>query len=256
MIFLKERILKTMKKFKCLNALNLKIFAMFFMLCDHLWATLIPGNDWLTNIGRMAFPIFAFQIAEGYTHTHDFKKYLKRIFLFALISEIPFNLMYSGSFVFPFHQNVLFTFCIALLFLKFMDWGKNKGNLPFIITVILSCFLGYFTGMITMCDYFGFGILTVFLFYLFDDSCIGWAGRILGMIFINVFMMDGMTFNISLSGHTVSFPQQAFALFSLIFIWMYNKKPGNTSRTARYCCYAFYPVHMLILAFIWLYVIQ
>ena len=59
--------------------------AMLFMLCDHLWGTLVSGNDWLTCIGRIAFPIFAFMIVEGYFHTSDLKKYVKRIFIFALI---------------------------------------------------------------------------------------------------------------------------------------------------------------------------
>ena len=62
------------KKFKILNALDLKLLAMALMFCDHLWATLLPGQQWLTNLGRLAFPIFAFQIVEGYFCTHDFKK--------------------------------------------------------------------------------------------------------------------------------------------------------------------------------------
>ena len=56
---------KQMRKLKCLSALDLKLLAMTLMLCDHLWATIVPGAMWLTNLGRLAFPIFAFQIAEG-----------------------------------------------------------------------------------------------------------------------------------------------------------------------------------------------
>ena len=95
---------------KRLNSLTLKFLAMALMLCDHLWATVIPGNGWLTAVGRLAFPIFAFQIAQGFVHTRSVKKYLGRLFLWALISEIPFNLMYGGAVFYPFHQNVLFTF--------------------------------------------------------------------------------------------------------------------------------------------------
>ena len=97
------------KSLRCLNSLSLKLLAMALMLCDHMWATVIPGNNWLTAVGRLAFPIFAYQVAEGFFLTHDRKKYLGRMFIFALISEIPFDLLYYSSVVFPFHQNVMFT---------------------------------------------------------------------------------------------------------------------------------------------------
>lgn len=235
------------KKFKCLNALDLKLFAMFFMLCDHMWATVIPGHTFLTNIGRMAFPIFAFQIAEGFCKTRNFEKYLGRIFIFALISEVPFNLMYSGSIFFPFHQNVLFTFALALLFLRFIDSAKRKGPVLYIAAIVFSVFIGYFAGFITFVDYFGYGILTVILFYVFREGRYSHIMQLLGMIIINGFMMNGMVLRYDLFGIHISFPQQGIAVFSLILIWMYNEKHGPDSKAIRLLTYAFYPAHILIL---------
>ena len=112
----------------CLDSLTLKLLAMALMLCDHLWATVLPGVMWLTAVGRIAFPIFAFQVAEGFQRTHDRKKYLLRMLVFALISEIPFNYLYYSSPVFPFHQNVMFTFFIALLLMLGLEKVRSKGT--------------------------------------------------------------------------------------------------------------------------------
>ena len=72
-----------------LNAAHLRILALSLMLLDHLWATTVSGNDWMTYLGRMAFPIFAFQAAQGYLHTHDFKAYCKRLLILPLFPRSP-----------------------------------------------------------------------------------------------------------------------------------------------------------------------
>lgn len=237
----------TLKKLKCIDALTLKILAMAFMLCDHLWATVVPGNDWLTTIGRLAFPIFAFQIAEGCEHTHDRKKYLLRLFVWALISEIPFNLMYEGTSFYPFYQNVLFTFCLALLLLFLLDWGRGKSNLAALLLVPVTLLLGFLLGMVIMVDYFGYGILTVLVFYLARFSIFPWLVQLVGLWVINVEMMGGAVYILELFGTVLEIPQQGFALLALIPIWLYNGKQGKASPAVRTACYAFYPVHMAVL---------
>ena len=72
-----------LNRLKCLNSLHLKLLAMALMLCDHMWATVIPGAAWMTSIGRLAFPIFAFFVAEGCRKTRDYAAYLRRLFCFA-----------------------------------------------------------------------------------------------------------------------------------------------------------------------------
>ena len=98
-----------------LSAAALHILAMVLMLMDHLWATLLPAQDWLTCAGRLAFPIFAFMAVEGYFHTHSFRKYALRLALFAVLSEVPFDLMYGGTWFYPVHQNVIWTLLLGLL---------------------------------------------------------------------------------------------------------------------------------------------
>ena len=115
------------KEFKLeTTSFSLHIMAMLFMLCDHLWGTIVAGNDWLTCIGRLTFPIYAFMIIEGYFHTKNLKKYVGRLLLFAVLSEIPFNLAMGSTIFYPIHQNVLWSFLIAIGLVHWNEKVKEK----------------------------------------------------------------------------------------------------------------------------------
>ncbi len=238
-----------LSKIQYINSFGLHILAMLLMLCDHLWASVLSGYGWLTWIGRLAFPIFAFMIGEGYFYTSNFKRYLKRLFIFALLSEIPFNLLYSGSWIEPFHQNVLWTFLVGLLCVRGMDSVRKKRK-P-VVAVILSVgimLLGYLIGTILMMDYSGEGVLTVILFYLFRGE--KWwqkLGQLAGLIYINVYAIKGMRVPAEFFGMTVEIAQQGLAVLAIIPIWLYNRKRGPHNRFIQYAFYAFYPVHLVIL---------
>ena len=82
----KVNALEKAKKLRFLDSNMLRAIAVVLMISDHVWATYMSFGNWMTYIGRMAFPIFAFQIAEGFAHTKSFKKYALRLLAFALIS--------------------------------------------------------------------------------------------------------------------------------------------------------------------------
>ena len=238
-----------------LNAFTLKLMAMAFMLCDHLWATVVPGSQWLTCIGRLAFPIFAFQIVEGYFHTSDFRKYVRRMFLFALVSEIPYNLMTEGGIFNPFGQNVMFTFWISLLLLGLLEKARKQKTWVYLISAGLICLLGYVVGTVSFVDYHGSGVLMVLLFYFCRGRKWGPLALIAGMLYINTELIGGLMFELTLAGRSFFVYQQAFAVLALIPIFLYNGRQGPHSRAIQMGCYLFYPLHMLVLALIWLYVI-
>lgn len=222
-----------------MSSFALHIIAMIFMLCDHMWATILD-YEWLTCIGRIAFPIFAFLITEGYIHTSNINKYIKRMVIFAIITEIPFNLMVSASPIYPFHQNVLWTFVISLLTLKYLNFDNTKNIFKSILIIILAIIIA----TITMCDYFGAGVMMVVGFYIFRKSKFL---QLLMMIYVNMILIQGYSYPIDIAGYTYYFPQQGFAVLSLIFIWLYNGKQGYHAKWFKIFCYAFYPLHMLIL---------
>ncbi len=225
----------------------LRILAMAFMICDHLWAKVIPGNDWMTYVGRMTFPIFAFMISEGFIHTSNLKKYILRLLAFAVISEIPFNLFYGGSWFYPYHQNVLFTLLLGLLAITLIDKARKDKTAKTIIKtalILIPICLGVFIGFP---DYGFWGFLTVVMFYLFRDFPFAWVLQLVAMVLMNLILFEGQQIPVEFLGKTYEIATQGFAVFALIPIWLYGGRKGKSSKIMQYGFYAFYPLHMIII---------
>ena len=233
----------TRKPFGGINANQLRVLAMFLMLLDHLWATLVPGNFWMTCLGRAAFPIFAFQISEGFFHTSDRKCYAKRLFLFALLSEVPFDLIYGGTVFYPFHQNVMFTLLLGLLACCGIDRARREQTAKAVLRGILILMGTVLLAAIGMVDYGWRGMLTVVAFYALRDFPGAWLAQAAALVLLNIVNFMGQT--IPVLGW--DFPTQGFALLSLLPIWLYNGRRGGGGKGVQYAFYAFYPVHMLVL---------
>lgn len=236
------------KPFGGIDATVLKLLAMFFMLLDHYWATLATGNAWvLTYIGRLAFPIFAFQIVEGFYHTSDRRKYAKRLLIFALISEIPFDLFCEGMPFYPFHQNVMFTLLLGLLAVGAVDDARKAGT-PKAWAKGIGLFAGFcLLSLIGMTDYNITGVLTVFVFYVFHQGRFAWLGQLASLVLLDIVLFEGQVIPTTIGGMSFEFPIEGFAVLGLLFIWLYNGKKGSRNKVLQYCAYWFYPVHMLIL---------
>ncbi len=230
----------------------LRIIAVVLMVTDHIWATYMSFGNWMTYLGRLAFPIFAFQIAEGFVHTSDVKKYAKRLFLFALISEIPFDLFCVSTWLNPFHQNVMFTLLLGLFAIMVIDSlrksikEKTVKAKNVVISLLLLALISV-AGFLGFVDYGFWGVATVVMFYLLRDFPFAWLTQLVAMVVIHVFVFEGQMFSLEILGRAVEIPTQSFAVFSLIPIWMYGGRKGCSSKVMQYGFYAFYPVHMFIL---------
>lgn len=232
-----------------ITSFTLHILAMVCMLCDHLWGTVIPGNDWLTCVGRIAFPIFAFLIVEGYFHTSNMKKYALRILFFAILSEIPFNLAIGSRLLYPLHQNVLWSFLISIGLIHWNEHAVKSGKLwKRCLIGLLSVFIATLAGLLFMVDYYHAGILTVLAFYFFRGK--RWPcriGQLVCLAYINLEILGGLVYDFTLFGFDFTVAQQGFALLALIPIWLYRGKQGYYNRYIRFLYYSFYPLHLLIL---------
>ena len=231
------------------TSMSLHIMAMVFMLCDHLWGTIVPGNDWLTCIGRVSFPIFAFLIVEGYFHTGNLRRYAGRLLLFAIVSEIPFNLAMGSRLVYPVHQNVLWSFLISLGLIHWNEKARAAQKLwKRLLVGLLTVLLAYIVGLLTMVDFYHAGILTVLVFYFFRQrKWWSYIGQMVCLWYINTELLGGFGYELSLFGKTWFVARQSFALLALIPIWLYRGRQGFHSRLLQYTYYGFYPLHLLIL---------
>lgn len=203
-----------------IDSFTLKMIAIISMLIDHVGAILFPQIVILRIIGRLAFPIFAYTLTEGFFYTHDLKKYMLRMGLLALVSEIPFDLANTGKILEFGHQNVFFTLFLGLVMLRLFTklTGKVEQCLMVIGLFLLAEFL--------RTDYSSMGLLMIFMFYIFRER----AGVKIAIISV---------INILLMGYI-----QAFGALAMIPISLHNGKQG---RKMKYFFYLFYPVHLLIL---------
>jgi hypothetical protein len=249
-----EKLSGTRKPYFDISSAALHIIAMLSMLIDHTMKNVLEIDSWVFVLGRLAFPIFAFMAAEGYFHTHSYRKYILRLFVFAVISEVPYDLMKSGTIFDTYDQNVLWTFLFALLCIRLIDFVKAKQKMwAYILTAVVVSLIGLAVGSLSYVDYGGMGVLMVLIFYFFHERkwwCM--LAQFILLFLINVFMLGALSpvILVSVFGLQSEIPLQGFAVFSLIPIWMYHGRQGHHSRPFQYACYAFYPVHMIILSVI------
>ncbi len=223
-------------KFKCLSTNQLKILALTAMTLDHIGAALLPQDLFIRLvfrcIGRIAMPIFCYLIVVGMFATKNIRNYMLRLAVFAMLSEIPFNLAFQGK-ILEFHkQNVFFTLLIGLSVIWLVEQEKMillrksvfLSNLIEIGILAVGCALTYFLKT----DYTFFGVLMIYFFYECRFHAIL---SIISQIILYI-LMGGI---------------EGFATFALLPICMYNGEKGRDSKWMKWFFYVYYPAHLLII---------
>ncbi len=229
-----------MNKKLSLNMSQLKTIAIICMFIDHAACIMLErgvglsGNFYMIDrvmrgIGRIAFPIFCFGIVEGFCHTRNAREYLKRLILFALISEIPFDLAFRSSIFSMSYQNVFWTLAFGLAALMVYTDPLMGG---FQKTVgLLACF---FVPYIFHTDYSIYGVLTIFVMFYFRKEPLKMC--MAGLI---VLLLQSRL--------------EIWAVFGFLLILLYNGEKGHANKQFFYL---FYPVHLLLLVFLKPYIVM
>ncbi len=258
----------------------LKLIAAATMLLDHIG--FVTQNLPLRMIGRLSFPIFAFLIANGHSHTRNATKYAIRLLVFAFISEIPFDLFTTGSVSFfttdrVMFDNSLFTLVLGLAFIVL--YGLYKKHFPEFYrlpTVITLLVIGLGASYISA-DYGFYGVLWVALFGVYDvrennkNKVMVAIGATLLATWKNISKvlitpaLTAIGINLSgLPGINVIFPGgapsqmeliQMLSVFAVIPILLYNGQGGiyrnkYERRIVKYAFYVFYPLHIAVLYYL------
>lgn len=215
---------------------TLKIIAIVSMLIDHIGAIFLGSyhTPYLISrlIGRIAFPIFCFLLIEGFFHTRNVPKYCLRLGIFAVISEIPFDLAFNHATFDPSYQNVFFTLLIGLLTVSALESIQKRYSKKIGVPMIYSAAViaaGAVLAWFFQTDYGEIGVICIVLFYLeHNKKTIAAATACICLLFSS------------------SLEITAFACVPLIRY--YN---GMRGISLKYVFYLFYPVHLLLLSYVY-----
>lgn len=239
-----------MKNQFSITGAGLKWIAIACMLIDHIGAVIVEPivmggvylpiltpKQWvilyyvLRCIGRIAFPIFAFLIVEGFTHTRNRWKYLRNLCIFALVSEVPFNFAIARTAWTLQYQNVFCTLALGLVAIWAMEYVERKayernfskevGEFFSIPAAILIAVLAEFAKT----DYGAIGVITICIFYRFRMKKTVGATIVWAVLSLYSWI-------------------EVFCLPSVLAIHCYN---GERGKQNKYLFYVFYPLHLLIL---------
>lgn len=237
----------TRKRFG-LNSNVLKLIAAAAMLTDHIgykfWAQLpVAAVYACRGVGRIAMPIYCFMLVEGLFHTRDIKKYLLRLAVFAVVSEVPFDLMISDSVIDWKHQNVIITLTLSLCCaaaVKLIEERTKNAALKWLLTALVIA-AGCEVCVLARTDYSAVGVMMVFAFYFGRKNKLV---TVLLLVFSNV-ILDAALFGADNLWFKYLMAPEFLSLFALVPIFLYNGERGRVSPVSRYGFYVFYPAHML-----------
>lgn len=226
------------RSFQILSSSWLKVIAITAMVIDHASVIFLGEESTVWRaIGRIAFPLFAFMIAQGAVKTRNKLKYALRLFAFAFISEVPFDFGFYGEVFYFESQNVYFTLFLGLLSVITYEYFRKK-QLSFIAAFSSLAFAmgAYFLKS----DYGFMGVIVITLMAVFSHCKI--PSRYIGFAFSS--LLTAVAFVPPLMAGII--PTQVYAVFSAVPLSLYNGKRGF--HISKYFFYAFYPVHILVLS--------
>ncbi len=210
--------------------------------------TVAPTLRFFSYMEWIAFPIFAYLLAEGVDHSMAKPLYGARLLVFAALSEVPYDLMMSGKFQDPRQQNVLFTLFIGYLILCGVEWIRQRWD-NVVLTMmaeVVGIFFGRYLISSLRCAYPRFAMFFIMLFYVARHVHYEKLMELIVTLYIAVNLSNQMFATPKINGLQYDISVQMFAVIALVLIWLYSGERGPNTLGIRYISYGFFPVSILI----------
>lgn len=229
-----------------MSSFFLKVFALIFMIIDHVGYLIFPDKIIFRIIGRLAMPLFAYQMAVGFSHTRNKKKHILKLLLFAIICQVPYNLLAGPNTV----PNIIFTFVIALLIIfvlenikpfEFNNETKKVQNFNLLNLLISTCITIFLFWLVIYIksDYSWYAVaLTVMFYFTLNKKILSiLLFFVLACIYSYLYIYTNNTMQLL----------AVFSLFDIFFICLFNGKKGYKFSWVFYALYAFHFIPIVII---------
>lgn len=218
-----------------MSSYQIKLIAVICMAVDHVGLFFYPDILILRVIGRLSFPLFAWLIVNGIEYSKDKKAYFIRLFVFALLSQIPYILAFGEINPSFWQLNIFFTLSFGFLGVSVIQYIKNKFiSVSLLLLILLSAYF------LQVSYSFG-GVLSILGFYFYRNNYL--------KMFISQFLIYSLCYTIPafftpVNGSNLVAIVQPLGVVAVCFISQYNKQEGPK---LKYFFYLFYPLHLLII---------
>lgn len=241
------------RKKRGINAFVIRVYGLCLIAVSLVFQVFpVQGDDWHNYLGWISFPVFAFLLSEGFVHTSDKLRYFARLLLFAIITEIPYNIYTAGKLLNTKAQNGMFTLCLGFMVVFLIDFIQKKFNNMVISGAVMYAagLAGFKLASLINLEFASFGIMIVVLFYL--RTKVSYPKLLLfGFLMLMIFYLASESYIVlSFGALQYTMPHRGLFLFAIIPIYMYNGERGPNKLWLQIADYCAYPAMLTIMAIV------
>jgi len=231
------------KENKSISSFALRIIGLLAILADYSYTYLVQGQRWQMHLEWFAFTIFAFLLAEGFVKTSDRRLYAVRLFLFAAISEIPYNLMVAKAISYSRDQNVMFTLGVGVLAMEIVSKVREKMNNTVLtgLTAVITTALCSWFSMSLGFDMASCGLIIIMICYMSMGLKYKKAFLLAAFLIMIPILTSDYIVSPNIGGYLYYVPVEALSLPALLLIFCYKGNRGPNGLWAKRLFYILYP---------------